>query len=242
LLRVACSAGQQIGAVMINGTIVTYNGNRSTWVNCAGQFVEYSIPDNVIKQNDFNTIGVLFRSIGNSSSYADIYVSCTGDNTKVLRNYWSVDAINVVGNALNRIVLSTIPPGGGCTYPATKVVWLLRGHRIGAACSCYVDIDGTGYIIVKRSLGVDMSCGGGESTLNPCVSQFLASIGDYPAIAWQSIDGIEGIGVPNSGNVGFTENQALSDAIIAKIRSGDITHINGDPASSIQFVVFPTIK
>lgn len=242
-LSIICSAGQEIAAVAVNGTIISINGLITYIPNCASRLVQYDIPDSLIKIGDFNTIGVLSRAVKVSpAAYLDIFVTCTADNTTVLRNYWTVDAVNVVSNALNRIILSTTPPGGGCAYPASKVMWLLRGHRIGAACSCFVEVDGASYIIAKRSLGIDMSCGGGESTLNSCVSQYLASVGDYPAIAWQSIDGIEGLGVPNSGDVSFVEDQALSDKIMAKIRNGDITNVSGDPLNNISFVIFPVLN
>lgn len=141
----------------------------------------------------------------------------------------------------NRIVLSSIPPTDGCQMYWKQVVWLERGHRTGASCSFFVEIDGMRFIIVKRSIGVDTTCGGGESEDNPCVSAFINAGEGHPAIAWPSIDGDEFIGRPSSGWVTFTKDQSLSDRIIQKLNSGDVTNVNGEPGSNIPFILFPLL-
>jgi hypothetical protein len=141
----------------------------------------------------------------------------------------------------NRIIFTTIPPTDGCQMYWKQVVWLERGHRTGAACSFFVTIEGMSFIIVKRSIGVDITCGGGESEDNPCIRTFLLSGDGHPAIAWPSMDGDEFIGRPTSGFVTFTKDQELSDKIIAALNAGNVTNINGEPGSQIQTIIFPVL-
>jgi hypothetical protein len=141
----------------------------------------------------------------------------------------------------NRIIFTTIPPTDGCQMFWKQVDWLERGHRIGAACSFYVVIDGMGFIVVKRSIGIDTTCGGGESADNPCVLTFLSEGLGHPAIAWPSVDGDEFIGKPNSGYTTFIKDDVLSERILEKARLGEVTNINGDPINNIPFIIFPSI-
>jgi len=141
----------------------------------------------------------------------------------------------------NRIIFTPIPPTDGCQMFWKQVDWLERGHRIGAACSFYVVIDGMGFIIVKRSVGTDTTCGGGESADNPCVFTFTSAGEGHPAIAWPSMGGEEFIGKPTSGYVTFIKDDELSERIIDKLVAGDVSNINGDPVNNIPFVIFPSI-
>jgi len=141
----------------------------------------------------------------------------------------------------NRIIFTPIPPTDGCQMFWKQVEWLERGHRIGAACSFYVVIDGMGFIVTKRSIGIDTTCGGGESADNPCVSNFVAAGEGHPAIAWPSLDGDEFIGQPTSGYVTFIKDTELSDRILMKLNAGEVTNINGDPVNNVPFILFPSI-
>lgn len=141
----------------------------------------------------------------------------------------------------NRIIFTPIPPTDGCQMLWKQVDWLERGHRIGAACSFYVVIDGMGFIVVKRSVGTDTSCGGGESADNPCVYTFTSSNEGHPAIAWPSMGGEEFIGKPTSGFVTFIKDEDLSTRIIEKLAAGEVTNINGDPLNNIPFIIFPSL-
>ena len=141
----------------------------------------------------------------------------------------------------NRIILTPIPPTDGCQMFWKQVEWLERGHRIGAACSFFVEIDGMSFIVVKRSIGIDTTCGGGESADNPCVLSFLNEGLGHPAIAWPSIDGDEFIGKPTSGYTTFIKDEELSTRILDKLLTGDVTNVNGDPVNNVPFVIFPSI-
>jgi hypothetical protein len=141
----------------------------------------------------------------------------------------------------NRIIFTPIPPTDGCQMFWKQVEWLERGHRIGAACSFYVVIDGMGFIVTKRSVGVDETCGGGESASNPCVFTFTGAGEGHPAIAWPSVNGEEFVGLPNSGFVTFIKDDDLSERILEKLNAGNVTNINGDPVNNIPFILFPSI-
>jgi hypothetical protein len=141
----------------------------------------------------------------------------------------------------NRIIFTPIPPTDGCQMFWKQVDWLERGHRIGAACSFYVVIDGMGFIVVKRSIGTDTTCGGGESADNPCVITFTSAGEGHPAIAWPSMGGEEFIGKPTSGFVTFVKDDDLSTRIIDKLAEGEVTMINGDPLNNIPFILFPSL-
>jgi hypothetical protein len=141
----------------------------------------------------------------------------------------------------NRIIFTTIPPSDGCQMHWKQVDWLERGHRIGAACSFFITVDGMSFIVSKRSIGVDTTCGGGESADNPCVQTFVEAGVGHPAIAWPSIDGDEFIGKPTSGFITFVKDDALSDRILEEFAKGNATQISGDPQLNIPFVLFPSL-
>jgi hypothetical protein len=136
-----------------------------------------------------------------------------------------------------KLILS--PMHAGCYMSYKQIEWLERGHRTGAACSCSVIVDGQKYIVSKRSIGTDMTCGGGESLSNPCVALWTSLDEGHPAIAWPTLDGDEFAGMPTSGSHGFVRNNDLSDAILEKIANGEIDNVNGDPAANIPFIIFP---
>ena len=161
-------------------------------------------------------------------------------------------ASSVSGGTLSenpsRVIFSRLPPGGGCQMYYKQVQWYERGWRIGACCGALLNLDGLWFIVVKRSVGTDLSCGGGESLNNPCISQFV-NIGDgHPAIAWPTtkpIDsppgggGEEFLGLPTSGFVNFVKSEGLSDALLDLIKSGNVERTIGSPASEIPFILFP---
>jgi hypothetical protein len=132
------------------------------------------------------------------------------------------------------------PIKAGCVMSYKQIQWLERGHRTGAACSAVVNIDGTNYAIVKRSIADDITCGGGESLSNPCISQYIAIGAGHPAIAWPTVNGEEFLGIPTSGGHGFMFDQTFSDKVLAKIAAGEMTNVTGDPAANIPFVLVAT--
>jgi hypothetical protein len=148
----------------------------------------------------------------------------------------------------SRVIFSRVPPGGGCQMYYKQVQWYERGWRIGACCGALLNLDGLWFIVVKRSVGTDMSCGGGESLANPCISQFV-NVGDgHPAIAWPTTEpidsppgggGEEFLGLPTSGFVNFVKDEGLSSALLNLIQSGNVVRNIGNPAQEIPFILFP---
>ena len=149
----------------------------------------------------------------------------------------------------NTWIFTRIPPGGGCQMHYKQVQWYERGWRIGACCGALVQFGGTFYIVVKRSIGADTTCGGGESATTPCIAQFVDSGVGHPAIAWPTTPpedsspgggGEEFLGLPNSGFVNFMKDDALSTSLLSIIQAGTAKRIIGDPAQEIPFILFPS--
>lgn len=153
----------------------------------------------------------------------------------------SVNSAGLGDSGAGEPILFT-PINSGCVMSFKQVIWHERGHRIGAACSAVVNLDGQDYIVVKRSLGDDMTCGGGETLSNACISQFIQLGLGHPAIAWPTLNGEEFSGIPTSGYQGFTFDRDMSDRIVAKILAGDMTNVNGDPVTNIGIVLFPSAQ
>jgi hypothetical protein len=153
-----------------------------------------------------------------------------------------------VGNA-DTWFFSRIPPGGGCQMNYKQVQWYERGWRIGACCGALVESGGVWYIVVKRSIGADLSCGGGESPTNACISQYIDAGQGHPAIAWPTTPpedsppgggGDEFLGLPSSGFVNFMKDDTLSASLLNVISSGNAARIIGDPGTEIPFILFPS--
>ena len=147
---------------------------------------------------------------------------------------------------LTKYLFTPIAPCESCQMHWKQVEWYERGWRIGACCGAYVEVDGQQWLVVKRSIGVDTSCGGGESEHTECIRQFVDSGRGHPAIAWPTVDGEEFIGRPHSGFVRFTLDPAISDAIINAISKQEYNEVrgnlnSGNVADTIPFVLFPRI-
>ena len=125
----------------------------------------------------------------------------------------------------------------GCQMSWQKIEWYERGWRIGSCCGAYVEIDGQKWLVVKRSVGIDTSCGGGENSNEECIATFGPRYG-HPAIAWPSIDGDEFFGRPTSGSTTFIYDKDLSTRILDKINNGEIFDSKGD-VTNIPIVLFP---
>lgn len=201
------------------------------------------------KVGTFGSDGLAFGPLDPPSDGAGWQIIAT-PNDLAAEQYWT--AVSADGNSFtlafdgagigtkNKDGIIFSPIRTGCVMPFKQIQWLERGHRIGAACSCVVTIDSVEYIIVKRSIGTDTTCGGGESLSNPCIAQYLATGGGHPAIAWPTANGQEFLGIPTSGAHGFVLDQTFSDKVIAEIKAGHMTNIHGDPAANIPFVLAPT--
>jgi len=125
----------------------------------------------------------------------------------------------------------------GCLMPYTQVEWYERGWRTDASCGAWVELDGQKWLVVKRSIGIDHTCGGGESEDTECIRVFLKRLG-HPAIAWPSLDGDEFFGRPTSGNTTFLFDKDISGKLMQKIRNGDVLDSKGD-LDQLTVVIVP---
>ena len=76
---------------------------------------------------------------------------------------------------------------GGCTMQLGKVNWYQQSWKKKECCGCVVNIRGQDYIVVKKSIGGDLACGGGERYDDPCINVFLRM--GHPAFAFPTFDG-----------------------------------------------------
>lgn len=117
-----------------------------------------------------------------------------------------------------------------------------RGWRTNNSCGALVDLNGSKFLVVYRSIGTDCSCGGGEYENTPFIQNFQSVTGFQPALAWPTIDGETFFGLPK-GESAFIEvalDKSISDLLLQKIQSGDVIKTVGDP-SVINSIVLPVI-
>lgn len=115
--------------------------------------------------------------------------------------------------------------------------WLAEG-----CCGVWLKAGGTQWIIIKRSIGDDASCGGGENENTECIAKGLLG-GFHPAIAFPTGDGSYFLGKPTPGNyIRFTRDVDLEAQIMAQLRAGgpDIYKIVGDPLTNFEGIIFPS--
>ena len=141
---------------------------------------------------------------------------------------------------------TVFPVPDTCEMPVSQLIWYERGWRIGACCGAHVSIGSAQFIVVKRSIGIDTTCGGGESLTTECISGFINSGKGHPAIAFPTIDGEEFFGKPITGTQQFTEDDGLSELILQKIQDGQAIEVkssNGNDkdkvVENIPFILFP---
>lgn len=130
-----------------------------------------------------------------------------------------------------------------CTMAASHLEFYERGWNIGECCGAYINVHGTGFLVVYRSIGIDMSCGGGESLTTPCIAKFNNEIGRHVAVAWPTTDGQTFFGLPrdSSSTVDMVYDKSLSQAIIDIISSGSLYKKIGMPEKSITDVIVPIV-
>ena len=168
----------------------------------------------------------------------------SGDSCQRLEIENQTTMIQNLDIPLSKYILTPRCPLDGCDMHHKQVEWYERGWRIGACCGALVEIDGVKWIVVKRSIGIDTSCGGGESEENPCIKESIENGLGHPAIAWPTINGEEFIGRPTSGFARFVKDSELNDKIIAALSLGSAIEYRGnmtfaDINDKIPFILFP---
>jgi hypothetical protein len=147
---------------------------------------------------------------------------------------------------LSKYIFTPLAPGDACLMHYKQVIWYNRGWRIGACCGAKVDIDGQKWLIVKRSFGTDVSCGGGESHSTRCITQFIDRGEGHPAIAWPSLDGEEFTGIPLSGFARLIRDTTFSDQLREKLAANQVDEFRGslnagNAIDTIPFILFPSL-
>lgn len=124
-----------------------------------------------------------------------------------------------------------------CSISNSIIKWYADAWKSGESCGYVVNISGQKYIISRRSIGNDLTCGGGESKANACVQKFLKI--SQPAFAWPTLDGVEFAGLPNSGDIVFKYNKRFSDASRNKRATNDVDGLRGD--CEFELILFPVM-
>jgi len=131
-----------------------------------------------------------------------------------------------------------------CVMNATHFEWYKRGWDNNQCCGLSLELNGQEYIIVKRSIGDERCCGGGENVMTPCLAKFHEVA--HPSFAWPTLNGKDFAPIPE-GNIIFRYDEALNNQVAIKIASGEFEHAKGIPAGTrhlafqLDFVLFPTI-
>ena len=128
-----------------------------------------------------------------------------------------------------------------CEVGAQTVQWYEMGWRTGACCGLWVTAGGVDWIVVMRSIGTDVTCGGGANANEPCILAGEESAGVQPAYAFPTINGDEFIGMPTSSQT-MIRNIDLESQIFTLLygNSPQVHKVKGDPKTNLQAIVFPT--
>lgn len=116
-----------------------------------------------------------------------------------------------------------------CRMSVAHLAWYQRGWESGNCCGLVINVMGQDYIIVKRSLGNEMGCGGGESIEEPCLATFIDGPG-HPAFAWPTFDGKTFVPLPTGDFVTFRFDKTLNDEVTKRVADGDYEDGKGKPA------------
>jgi hypothetical protein len=125
-----------------------------------------------------------------------------------------------------------------CYMSLSQLMFYEGGWISKACCGALIEVGGVRWLVVKRSVGVDMTCGGGESELSDCI-QKSAPFGFHPAVAFQTLDDQSFFGKPTSGLQMMYRDHELERMILEKIESNEMLAKVGDPASNISAILFP---
>lgn len=127
-----------------------------------------------------------------------------------------------------------------CELTLSHLAWYEKSWVEGNCCGLVVNVMGQDYIVVKRSVGDDLNCGGGESESTPCLQKF-----GRPAFAWPTFDGRQFAPLPQKESIVFRTDERLNKLIVDKIMNGDFLSGKGNPAGirhlsyQLSKVLFP---
>lgn len=138
-----------------------------------------------------------------------------------------------------------VDEGLDCRMSVSHLAWYERGWESGNCCGLVINVLGQDYIVVKRSIGSEAGCGGGESESEPCVAKFLPTKG-HPAFAWPTFDGKTFVPLPAGDFVNFHFDEKLNDLVAQKIAEGEFDDGKGNPPGvrhltyQLMTVLFPS--
>jgi hypothetical protein len=138
-------------------------------------------------------------------------------------------------NIISKPKTDTPLDSGACSMPASQLAWYEKSWQEGKACGCVVKLNGQDYIVVKRSIDPDDSCGGRETLRSECMQRFTVD-NVPPAIAWPTFDGENFIAKPR-GQAYFVHDPDLNKVILDKISTGEATQLKG----TFNIILFPTV-
>jgi hypothetical protein len=125
-----------------------------------------------------------------------------------------------------------------CDMPLDHLNFYEFGWQNQACCGAHVQLGGVQWLVIKRSIGTDDTCGGGESWNSNCMRS-AAALGIHPAIAFPTLDGYSFFGKPTSGFQRFFRERVLEESLLAQIKSGDVLATVNNPGDTIGSIIFP---
>jgi hypothetical protein len=124
---------------------------------------------------------------------------------------------------------------GLCGMKVEKLQWYGKGWQNDRCCALVVNVAGQDYIIMKRSIGNNTTCGGGESADSPCIAAFIEEHG-HPAFAWPTLDGEKFAPIPDVTEITFKYDQKLVELALQNISNGFYKNPKGRSQNPEHFV------
>lgn len=133
-----------------------------------------------------------------------------------------------------------------CTMTSSHLNWYRVGWEQGNCCGIIIKIAGQEFIVLKRGLGNDEACGGGESEITPCIAESLKDLKVHPSFAWPTLNGRDFAPIP-SGDIIFKYDEELNVTVHEKMGLDKYKEAKGNPdtyrhlAYQLGLILFPTI-
>ena len=192
--------------------------------------------------HDGGEVGAYFHLLPTTNVSGNITIKITQESTLIPVEIQS----EVPQESKPKLLKSKSSLGdSSCMMDVTHLAWYERGWDNGQCCGLVVNLNGQDFIIVKRSIGSEPCCGGGENLRTPCIDMF-AEVG-HPAFAWPTLDGETFAPLPDTYKVSFKYNEFLNALAATKIANGEFDYPKGNPsgvrhlAFQLDFILFPTI-
>lgn len=125
-----------------------------------------------------------------------------------------------------------------CDMSLDHINFYESGWKNRSACASHLTVGGIQWLVVKRSIGTDLTCGGGESEETACIREGLDA-GFHPAVAFPTLDGKLFFGKPTGGFQRMFRDEVLENVILAQIRAGDVIESVNNPTDNIEAIIFP---